>query len=84
MVKINEAEAFDSVINTLSEHNIRQNEYLIKYNGEGGFEIKFCPKRNVMVLDIMYFLENIPDIKVFKLKTVGDRTYLILKIKIRK
>lgn len=81
---MDEAEIFNSVINTLTEHNIRQNEYLIKYDGSGGFEIQFCPKRNVMVLDIMYFLNNIPDIKVFKVKTVGNRTYLVLKIKIRK
>lgn len=83
MVKINEAEAFNSIVEMLTQHHIKKEEYLLKYDGEGGFEIAICPKKRVIVIDVMYILENTPDIKVFRLKTVGDRTYLILKIKIR-
>lgn len=79
---MNEAEAFDNIINMLTEHNIRKEEYLMEYNGNGNFYIKFCPKRHVTI-DVMYFLENIQDIKVFKIKNVKDTMYLILKIKIR-
>lgn len=79
---MNEAQAFNAVINMLTEHNIRKEEYLLEYNGNGCFHVKFCPKRHV-VLDIIYILENIPDIKIFKIKNVKDTMYLILKIKIR-
>lgn len=81
-MKINEAEAVNSIINLLTEHNIRKEEYLMEYNGNGNFYIKFCPKRHVTI-DVIYILENIPDIKIFKIKNVKDTMYLILKIKIR-
>ena len=80
---MNEAEAFNSIIEMLTQHNIRKEEYLLKYDGEGLFEIAICPRKRVIVIDVMYILENIPDVKVFRIKTVGNRTYLIIKIKIR-
>ena len=83
MVKINEVEAFDNVINILTEHNIRKEEYQLQYCENGKFIITFCPRRHV-VLDIMYLLERIPDVKVLKIKHDRDIMTLVIKIKIRK
>lgn len=80
---MNEAEAFDNIINTLTEHNIRPNEYQLQYCENGKFIITLCPRRHV-ILDIMYLLENIPDVKVLKIKHDRDVMRLVIKIKIRK
>lgn len=81
--KIDEATAVNSVINLLTEHNIRKEEYQLQYCENGKFIITFCPRRHV-VLDIMYLLERIPDVKVLKIKHDRDIMTLVIKIKIRK
>ena len=80
--KIDEATAVNSVINLLTEHNIRKEEYQLQYCENGKFIITFCPRRHV-VLDIMYLLERIPDVKVLKIKHDRDIMTLVIKIKIR-
>ena len=81
--KIDEATAFNSIINLLTEHNIRKEEYQLQYCENGKFIITFCPRRHV-VLDIMYLLDSIPDVKVLKIKHDRDIMTLVIKIKIRK
>lgn len=80
---MDEATAVNSIINLLTEHNIRKEEYQLQYCENGKFIITFCPRRHV-VLDIMYLLENIPDVKVLKIKHDRDIMTLVIKIKIRK
>ena len=80
---MNEKQAIDRVINVLTEHNLRQrSDYVFRHMKYGCFNIALCPHRYA-VLDIQYFYDNIPDIKVFKIQQKGDYMNIIIKIKIR-
>ena len=48
----------------------------------GCFNIAICPHRYA-VIDVQYFYDRIPDIKVFKIQQKGDYMNLIIKVKIR-
>lgn len=79
---MNESDAFNYIRNMLVEHNIHHNEYIIKYNSNGCFNIDICPRR-LAVLDIQYIYDTIPDIKVFKVKHDGARMRIVIKLRIR-
>ena len=80
---MNEKQAIDRVINVLTEHNLRQtSDYIFKKMHHGCFNIAICPHRYA-VIDVQYFYDRIPDIKVFKIQQKGDYMNLIIKVKIR-
>lgn len=80
---MNEAQAFDKVINCLTDFNLRQpKDYIIKYYKNGCFVIRLCPHR-YSVIDVQYFYDNVPDIKIFRFKQKRDIVELNIKVKIR-
>lgn len=85
---LNEKQAFDKLINCLTDHNLVQSkDYYFRDTNHGCFNVVFCPKRCVY-LDVAYFYEMIPDIRVFKIKycdnKLGSRTMnLTIKIHLR-
>lgn len=83
MTNMNEEQAITKVINVLTEHNLRQGtDYRLNHITNGCFHISLCPKRNA-VLDIEYFYDNIPDIKVFKIQQKGDYMNISIKVRLR-
>ena len=79
---MNEKQAFDKVINILTEHNLTSRDYVIENYNKGCFYIKFCPKQFIL-LDIMYFYEMIPDIAIFRIKYSNKQMFLNIKIRLR-
>ena len=80
MMTMNEVEIFNRVIDVLGENNLRQGEdYIISRYNHGCFKIHICPRRYA-VLDIHYFYERLPDIKIFKIKQYRDRITIVLKV----
>lgn len=80
---MNEAQAFDKVINCLTDFNLRSpKDYTIKYYKNGHFHIRLCPHRYA-VFDIQYFYDNVPDIKIFRFKQKYNIIDIHIKIKIR-
>lgn len=80
---MDEKQAIDRVMNVLTEHNLRQGtDYIFRHMSHGCFNIALCPHRYA-VLDIEYFYDNIPDIKIFKIQQKKDYVNIILKIKLR-
>ena len=80
---MNEKQAFDRVINVLTEHNLYQTQdYIIERYHNGCFTIRICPHR-FAVLDIQYIYSRIPDIKIFKVKQSKNIMTIILKIRLR-
>ena len=80
---MNEAQAWDKLINCLTDFNlIAPKDYIIKSYKNGCFLIRFCPTR-YSVLDIQYMYDNIPDIKVLRIKQKKDIIEMNIKIKIR-
>ena len=80
---MNEKQAFDKVINILTEHNLTlSRDYVIKNYNNGCFYIQFCEKQFIL-LDVMYFYEMIPDITIFKIKYSNKQMFLNIKIRLR-
>lgn len=80
---MNEKQAIDRVINVLTDHNLREGQdYFFKKMEHGCFNIVICPHRYA-VLDIQYFYDNIPDIKIFKIQQKRDYMNILIKIKLR-
>lgn len=80
---MNEREVFDKLINVLVDNNLKLGrDYIIKEYHHGCFTIHFCPRRYA-VLDIQYIYDQIPDIKVFRIKQFRDEMVAVIKIKIR-
>lgn len=80
---MDEKEAIDTVVNCLTDHNLRMGQdYRFVSMKRGCFNIKFCPHRHAVV-DVAYFYKNIPDIKIFKIQQNGNFMNLIIKIKLR-
>ena len=46
---MNEKQAFDKVINILTEHNLTPRDYVIENYNKGCFYIKFCPKQFILL-----------------------------------
>lgn len=84
MIDLDEKQAFDRVINVLTEHNYRlSKDYIIKHYNDGCFYIEFCP-RQFVILDVEYFYERIPDIVVFKIFNKHGVMNLNIKIRLRR
>ena len=80
---MNEEQAITKVINVLTDHNLRQGiDYRFNHISKGCFNISICPRRNA-VLDIEYFYNNIPDIRVFKIQQKGDYMSVLIKVRLR-
>lgn len=79
-----EKEVINKLINCFIDQGIVQSQdFIIEEYNHGCFMVRFCPRRNV-VLDIHYFYEMIPDIKIFKLEHNHGIMKMYIKIKIRK
>lgn len=80
---MNEEQAITRVINVLTDHNLRQTkDYIFKHISHGCFNIALCPHRYAL-LDVGYFYDHIPDIKVFKIQQKKEYVHILIKIKIR-
>ena len=80
---MNEKQAIDRVMNVLTDHNLRQGkDYIFKQMSHGCFNIALCPHRYA-VIDVHYFYDNIPDIKVFKIQQKKDYVNILIRIKLR-
>lgn len=80
---MNEKQIFDRVMNVLTDHNLRQGEdFILKKASHGCFNIALCPHRYA-VIDVQYFYDNIPDIKIFKMQQKREYVNLLIKVKIR-
>ena len=80
---MDEKEAFNRVMSVLKDHNLTlTKDFTFKKASHGCFYIVFCPRRHP-VIDVMYFLDNIPDIRSFKIIQDGNVMKMSLKIKLR-
>lgn len=80
---MDEKQAIDRIINVLTDHNLYlEKDYIFKHASHGCFNISICPHRYALI-DILYFYDNIPDIKAFQIQQKGDYINILIKIKIR-
>ena len=80
---LNEKQAIDRVVNCLTDHNLRQGkDYMLRHISHGCFNIALCP-HSYAVIDIQYFYDNIPDIKVFKIQQKREYVNIHIKVKLR-
>ena len=80
---MNEKQAFDRMINALTDHNlVLSKDYIIQSYNKGCFNIKFCPRQRITI-DIQYLYEMIPDIVICKITHTKDTMFLNIKIRLR-
>ena len=80
---MDEKQAIDRVINILTDHNLTQTkDYIFKHVSHGCFNIILCPHRYALI-DVQYFYDNLPDIKIFKIQQKNEHVHILIKIKIR-
>ena len=80
---MDEKQILDKIQNVLIDHNLRQpRDYVITSYNKGCCLITLCPHRYA-ILDIQYFYDMIPDIKVFRIKQKRDVVEINIKVKMR-
>lgn len=78
-----EDQAIKKVIDVLSDHNLGQGtDYRLNHIENGCFDITICPRISA-ILDIEYFYNNIPDIKIFRIQQKDNYMSILLKVRLR-